>query len=362
MKILESIRMARRRGKERAVAMVIVMVTIVVLGAMAASLAFSMKVELTLAYNASLEPELEWVAWSGVEYARYVLALQAEVVTTSQPYDSLNQVWAGGPGSFEDSFDYDPLAEVTLKNNKIGPAEFSITIEDAERKFNINYADEFVLNQALMMMGLDVSESSVVVDSILDWIDPDTEARLSGMESEDYERLEPPYFGKDGPIDDLSELLRVNGITPELYWGPNVPAGQSMHFGDPELGYVPMHPFGFVDFFNAFSERQLNVNTVSAQVLQLLPGMDESLAYSIVDYRTGPDGIDGTEDDTPYASVAEVPVPPGVGTAISQYLNVRSATFEVTVEARLGTLTKEYVAMLKRMGPTEIVVLFMHEK
>ena len=341
--------------------MVIVMVTIIVLGAMAASLAFSMKVELTLAYNSSLEPELEWVGWSGVEYARYVLALQGEVVTTSQPYDSLNQVWAGGPGSFDKSFDDDPLAGVTLKNNKLGPAEFSITIEDAERKFNINYADEVILNQAMILLGVDVSESSLIIDSILDWIDPDVDPRLSGNETEEYLSMEPPYLAKDGPMDDLSELLMVAGVTREMYWGPHVPAGQTIRY-DQGDEYLPIYPLGLVDMFNASADRQINVNTAGLVALQMVQGIDESLAFSILEYRAGPDGIDGTEDDTPFASLTELPLPPDISNGLSQYFNVRSTTFEVTVDARIGSLRKQYVALLKRIGPTEIVVLYVHEK
>ena len=50
-------------------------------------------------------------------------------------------------------------------------------------------------------------------------MDPDELPRLKGAESDYYLSLSPPYVSKNGPIDDLSELLLVQGITPEMYWG-----------------------------------------------------------------------------------------------------------------------------------------------
>jgi len=74
------------------IALIIVMVVILVLAALAGGFAYSMKVETTLARNASYDHDLEWLGRSGVELARYVLAQQLE------PCDALNQKWAGGPG------------------------------------------------------------------------------------------------------------------------------------------------------------------------------------------------------------------------------------------------------------------------
>ena len=44
---------------------------------------------------------------------------------------------------------------------------------------------------------------------------------MGGAESDYYQSLDPPYYAKNGPIDELSELLLIKGIrdAPELYWG-----------------------------------------------------------------------------------------------------------------------------------------------
>lgn len=58
-----------------------------------------------------------------------------------------------------------------------------------------------------------------VVNSILDWIDPDDEPRASGAETSYYSGLTPSYKCKNGPLDSLEELLLVSGVTPQLLLG-----------------------------------------------------------------------------------------------------------------------------------------------
>ncbi len=201
---------------ERGIALIMVMIAIFVLTVLAGGFAYSMKVETKLAYNANSEAELEWLGRSGVEYARWILAQQ--LLIPQEPYDALNQVWAGGPGGIGTS--NSPLAEVQSEV-RLGNGSFTWTITDLERKANINTADERTLNQAIMVMGLDAGDQATIVGSILDWIDPDDVTRPQGAESDFYHRMDPPYDAKNGPIDDLSELLLVHGIAeaPELYWG-----------------------------------------------------------------------------------------------------------------------------------------------
>src|ERR1041384_2486075 len=122
------------RTSQRGIALIIVMVTIFVLAMLAGGFAYSMKVETKLARNAQNEAELEWLGRSGVELARYILSQQMAI--PSEPYDSLNQKWAGGPGGFGDTNSV--LADISLENNQLGNGKFSIKIIDQERKFNIN--------------------------------------------------------------------------------------------------------------------------------------------------------------------------------------------------------------------------------
>ena len=350
--------------RPRGIALIIVMIAIFVLSVMAAGFAYSMKVEAKLAQNAENEEQLLWLGRSGVELARWVLAQE------KCPYDSLNQVWAGGMGS--DCETNGPLAGISLDNYQIGDGTVSLKIVDLERKVNVNTAGPAVLQQALNLMGVSADEMAIISDSILDWIDADDAPHLSGAESDYYQRLTPPYYAKNAPIDDLSELLLVRGISehPEIYWGgsaSNHPPAVFQHklgFGT-SFSQAPDYPFGLKDVFTPLSNGKINVNTADANVLQMIPGVDEVLAQNIIKVRAGPDGAEGTEDDTPFASVNQLVMAelnPQLVSQLGRICTVRSSTFEVHVTARVGDSRREYIAILFRTSGTNIQVLSFYWK
>jgi general secretion pathway protein K len=346
--------------KPRGIALMIVMIAIFVLSVLAGAFAFSMKVETKLAMNANNENALLWLGRSGVELARCVLAHQLTV--TGEPFDSLNQKWAGGPGSLADS--NSPLTDVSLDNFPVGAGTVTVKITDLERKFNINVADEPVLQQALTVVGVDASEVSSISSAILDWIDSDDITRPNGAESDYYRSLNPPYEAKNMPIDDLSELLLVRGITSEMYWGPAAASHATAAFQKVDRWgravEEPNYPVGLVDLFTPLSTGKINVNTASATTLQAIPGMDASTAEQIVRMRSGPDGVDGTEDDTPLGNVGELINAGLSGKAVQQlsrYCDVRSRTFEVRVDAQIRGAKRTFYAVLGRNSPRDVQVL-----
>ena len=128
---------------------------------------------------------------------------------------------------------------------------------------------------------------------------------------------------------------------------------------------------GLVDLFTPLSSGLINLNTASATVLQLMPEIDENIAQAIIQARAGPDGQDGTEDDMPFRSPAElagrVPAfgggqanPAAAGAQFSRFFSVRSLVFEVHVQAAIGSSKREYVAILRRNSPKDVQTLNMY--
>jgi general secretion pathway protein K len=350
-------------------ALVIVMIAILVLGGLAVYMAYSMKVESRLAQTASDDQRLIWLGRSGVELASWVLAQEASI--PGEPYDSLNQIWAGGSGSLGES--NSPLVGIDLKNYEVGDGTVSLKIIDLERYANINTADSTLLNQALSLMGVDADSISVVSDSIQDWVSPGEVPRSAGAKSDYYQGFDPPYNCKDGPVNDMSELLLVKGIWdhPEIYWGGSATNHQLAQFQQHKLGFgaapgqVPDYPFGLKDLFTPFSTGHININTADANVLQLLPGVDSATAASIIQMRSGPDGVDGTDDDQPFQNPGQISgagVPAAVVGQISRYCTVRSSTFEVTVTAKIANTSRDYHAILFRNGNHIQVVSFFWDQ
>src|SRR4051812_38050406 len=200
------------------IALIIVLVVIVALGILAGGFAYSMKVETKLARNASFDVEFEWAARAGVEHAKYILG--SDMKGPGGMYDGYNEKWAGGMGSTND-----PLGDLPM-TFEVGPATVEVKIEDNDRKFNINAADDVILRQALTLVGVDAATIATISDGIQDWRDPDDDPHMAGTESDTYENAMPPYFAKNGPIDDLTELMLIRGVTPEMYWG----SGSAGHF------------------------------------------------------------------------------------------------------------------------------------
>jgi hypothetical protein len=256
-----------------------------------------------------------------------------------------------------------------------------------------------VLQRALAVAGVtDPTQSSQIVDSVLDWVSPSSDPHMSGAKDEYYSRLDPPYYCKKAPIEDLSELLLIRGMTPDIYWGPNstnhppaayqqqgfnhTPHSTKSRFQN-EANNVP-NPVGLVELFSPLGGK-LNINTASAKTLQLLPGIDANTAGRIIQQRAGPDGVDGTDDDVPFHSVAELNsglggaggLPPGMPGAVAMpggapppgaavggipgapqaglaasglaaYCDVRSYVFEVHVEAEINGVKRNFVGVLSR--------------
>ncbi|HEY0454916.1 MAG TPA: helix-hairpin-helix domain-containing protein [Verrucomicrobiae bacterium] len=354
------------RHENSGIALIIVMVVTTFLAILAGGFAYSMKVETKLARNASFETDFEWMARSGAELAKWVLAQSS--TGPGVQYDALNQRWAGGLGNTNDG-----LEGIDLKNYPVGDAQsgggtLSVEIVDHDRKFNINVADEVILKQALNLMGVDAGEIPTVVDSILDWRDPDDSPRSSGAETSHYQPL--GIYCKNGPLDDITELLYINGITHNMYYGPGAvgrvltthqnsqrnPRGSKFE--------EPTYSVGLMDLFTTTSSRLLNINTASPQTLQIFPEIDENVANAIVTARNGPDGVQGTDDDTPFRSPQELGRVPGINPAaamqFARYFTVRSLIFEAKIGVNLAGETRQYVALLRRNGAKDIQILHLN--
>jgi general secretion pathway protein K len=347
---------------ERGIALVIVMISIFVLSILAGGFAYSMKVETHLARHANSETELEWLGRSAVECARWELAQQFQI--SQEPYDGLDQKWAGGQGGIGTS--NSPLAEFShVVQTETGSATWNII--DLERRANINIANEALLQQALMVAGVDAGQMTPIVNSILDWIDPDNSTRIQGAEKEYYESQTPSYAAKNGPLDDISELLLIKNVTPDLFWGPgstnHLPGfytPQNARSRQDQRGYT----VGLIDLFTPLSDGLINVNTASAEVLQLIPGITREAAEGIASARSGED--DGSGLVGPYRSVDQIrrvpEVSPIMAAQMRQFCDVRSRTFQVQVDAQVGGYHRHFIGVLGRNNARDVQVLNFYWK
>jgi type II secretory pathway component PulK len=169
-------------------------------------------------------------------------------------------------------------------------------------------------------------------------------------------------------MDDLSDLLFLKGIWDhqEIYWGSastnHTPAAfqKTDRLGRPMA--EPTYPVGLVELFTPLSSAngKLNVNTASETVLQAIPMVDANTASQIVQMRAGPDGVDGTDDDTPFRTINEVvnAVPDRtIYGQIARYCDVRSSTFQVEVDADIGGYKRVFHAIIGRNSARDVQIL-----
>jgi general secretion pathway protein K len=400
----------RRHG----IALMMVMVVIFALTVIIAAFAYSMTVEMRLAQITDYDVELQWMGRSGVELARYALAVKCPGY---EGIDALNQFWAGGTAPCSND-----LPPITLKDFPLGAGKITVTITDMERKFDLNLVAKAppqmdLLQKAMMEAGVtDPAQSSTIIESIVDWISPTLDPHASGAKDEYYTHLPVPYHCKSGNIDDITELLLIKGITPDIYWGSNStdhPGGAYQVSGKARFAKAAADtkrrfnneadqatvPVALTELFSAMGGK-LNINTASAKTLQLLPGIDASTAERIIQQRAGPDGIDGTDDDAPFHSIGEMAgimppgsagmpppgappqVPPGFGaapgtppgtppgappgvppqTGLAAFCDVRSYVFEVKVEAEINNYKRSFTGIVSRAGadPSQITCVRFH--
>ncbi len=333
------------KSSKSGMALIMVMVAIFALSVLVGAFAYAMKVETKLGQTANNGEKLIWLGRSGVEQAKAILA------QGNCRYEALNQKWAGGTGSECET--NGAFTDLPMENVRLGDGTFSIKITDLERKININNAPETLLRNAIDSLGLSQGEAGMVQDGILDWMDANPNSNVkhpNGAKTDYYQSLEPPYIAKNGPIDDISELLMIRGVTQDIYWGPASTNHSAAYFQQPSrsgrVGQQPVYSAGLEDIFTTMGG-SVNVNTATREVLLGIPGINETIADQIIQNR----------NEAPFENIGYVITSSGAPSNISQYCGVNSQTFEVQVSAEVGGTRRTFYAIVGRVPPRNLKVL-----
>jgi hypothetical protein len=138
-----------------------------------------------------------------------------------------------------------------------------------------------VLRKYLEIKGVDLNEREQMIDTLLDWVDPDNLVRLNGAEDE------PGYKPANKMITRIDELKKIKGweeLTSAKDWDAD---------------------------FTLESSGPIDIKWASRDVLLSLPGVSEDRVDQFLTMRSGADGIDGTEDDPPVEqAVLALGIPP----------------------------------------------------
>ncbi len=167
----------------------------------------------------------------------------------------------------------------------------------------------------------------VIVPAILDWVDADQETRFpNGAEDDFYSRQKPAYRTGDRRLGDVSELLKVRGITPGIY--------------EKLRPYVITLP----------QATPINVNTAPPPVLMSLsPGIDEATATQLVNTRSVRPW-QNVQDFTGNPQFVALPV-------LAEGLSAGSSAFELDTRIDGEDLTAHYASTIMRTSQVEFHVI-----
>jgi len=137
-----------------------------------------------------------------------------------------------------------------------------------------------VLRRYLENKGLDLDERDRMIDTLLDWVDPDNLVRLNGDEGEG------KYKPANRPLRRLDELKKIRGwgeFTSSTDWDADFTLDSQA------AGQQPGQPSG--------QPGGINLAWASREVIMALPGVSEDRVDQLLALRKGADELDGTEDD-----------------------------------------------------------------
>jgi Type II secretion system (T2SS), protein K len=273
------------------------------LSAMIVSWALDIDSRLTLSGNADRSLEAEAMACSGAE-----VALHPSIKPGSPNL-------SGGLGAGK-SYE----ARITGEAGRLD-VNWLVAGEDPDRME--------ILKRYLENKGIDLNERDLMVDALLDWVEPNTGLhRLNAPpENEDYH----PAHALLARVDELKKVAGWADFTATPGWDDDFTV-------------------------NTLNSGGIDVAWASRDVLLALPGMTPERVDRFLELRQGPDGIDGTDDDAQFKSMDDALVALGFqGEQLQQFkqfnlTSFKNPVYRVVSTGKAGDATRVVQMVFRRVG------------
>ena len=302
--------------------LVLVLIVIAAMTIIAFGLAYQTRIEMRLAKSSAQEAKLRHLALSGIEACKAILC-ENELTAAQTAKVCRFYCPVGYPALFE---------QLELPENQAVRIVFLIQAENSLLDLN--------LSDSAAWENLDSFDREKRA-CILDWIDSDSDTNPDGAETDYYNDLEAPYECKNAPLVCLKEMLLVKNITRSNYLGR---IAQDVIAGADDIEHLlykdSAYPLPLAAAFTTYGQAKLNINTAPGRILAALPGLDAQAIDGVIAFRSGPDGLEDTEDDRVLENVDDILQMEGVADLhrelLSQYCCFNSDTFRVFSYATLA--------------------------
>src|SRR5882724_4577829 len=187
-----------------------------------------------------------------------------------------------------------------------------------------------ILRRYLELKGIDLNDLDTMMDSLLDWVSPNAGLhRLNAPpETDDYHPAHAPLTS----VDDVKKIF----------------------------GWTEFTSKGWDEDFTINSSGPIDLVWASRDVLRALPGMGDDLVDHFLQLRRGPDGIDGTVDDTQFNSLADVQfvlgLKPEQFQQIASLVGFKDQIFRILSMGKSGDLTRSLQMIVRKGGSIPQVI------
>jgi general secretion pathway protein K len=249
-----------KAANQRGVALILVLWVFIFLFVVAFDFSASVREEATAAQRFSDETQGYYLALAGFERGLYDFLHQQASSAPQTP----------GPKKSD-------LFDGNWREVNFGAGVFRVRLIDEGGKINLNRVNEDSLRRIFTNLGIDNARRDILVDSIMDWRDPDDLHRTNGAENDYYATQSPAYTAKNGPLDSVEDLLWIRGMTPDLYFGYEAA-------NDAPAGNAPR--IALKDIFTVDSPiDRVNLRTASAEVIHAVMGIALEKSRGFVEER-----------------------------------------------------------------------------
>ena len=282
-------------------ALILALTVVTALSVAALELGREVKISVSLAANFQDHALARLKALDGLEVA-------AQVILADDPaYDGQDEPWAA-------------LAEKTALADSTAEG-FNVEVADLAGRINLNQLVSAqgevngqllnILERLVILLGRD----PVIVQALLDWLDPDNLPRVGGAEADEYARQGKDYGPRNGPLLGVGELAMIKGFDAELLNGRRGPRPRP----------------GLYEFVTVVGGPKLNVNTAPAPLLRALAeDMTDAVVRQIVETRR----------IKPFKNLVEMRdlglMNQSLYAAVTPLLDIKSGWFEISSLGRAG--------------------------